>query len=108
MKKQTPTESLLKELHEKIEEAEAEFEAKTLEQSQKAEKGKVTTKYFRKKALETLAETEKRKQEGEEVKRRMKSRTTGNETLGYLKEKAAKDHDVRMSLAKTENEEARA
>ena len=38
----------------------------------------------------------------------MKSRTTGNETLGYLKEKAAKDHDVRMSLAKTENEEARA
>ena len=57
VKKQTPTESLLRELHGKIEEAEAEFEAKTLEQSQKAEKGKVTTKYFRKKALETLAET---------------------------------------------------
>ena len=99
---------MLEELDEKIKEAEAEFEAKTFEQSQKAEKEKVAIKDVRKKALETLAETKKRKQqEGEEVKR-TKSRSTGNETLAYIRKKAAKDHEVRMLQMKTQNEETRA
>ena len=38
----------------------------------------------------------------------MKSRTTGNETLAYLREKAAKDHEIRILQMKTQNEEARA
>ena len=64
---------------------------------------------FRKKASETLAETKKRKQsEWEEVKRAKKSRTTGNETLAYLREKARKDHEIKMLQMKTQNEEARA
>ena len=109
VKEQTSTENLLEELDEKIKEAEAEFEAKTLEQSQKAEKEKVAIEDVRKKALETLAETKKRKQqEGQEVKRTKKSRTTGNETLAYLREKATKDHEVRMLQMKTQNEETRA
>ena len=68
----------------------------------------VTIEDVRKKALEILAETKKRKQqEGEEVKRK-NSRTTGNETLAYLiREKVAKDHEVRMWQMKTQNEEAR-
>ena len=40
VKEQTPTKNVLKKLDEKIKEAEAEFEAKTLEQSQKAKKRK--------------------------------------------------------------------
>ena len=40
VKEQTPTKNLLEELDEKIKEAEAEFEVKTLEQSQKAKKEK--------------------------------------------------------------------
>ena len=99
----------MEELDEKIKEAEAEFEAKTFEQSQKAEKERVVIEDVRKKALETLAETKKRKQqEGEEVKRTKKSRTTGNEASAYLREKAAKDHEVRMLEMKTQNEETRA
>ena len=63
--------------------------------------------YSRKKALETLAETKKQKQqEGEEVKRTKKSGITGNKTLAYLKRgKAAKDHEVKMLQMKTQNEE---
>ena len=57
VKEQTSTENLLEELDEKIKEAEAEFEAKTLQQSQKAEKEKAAIEDVRKKALETLAET---------------------------------------------------
>ena len=56
-------------LDEKIKKAEADFEAKTLEQSQKAEKEKVAIEDIRKKVLETLAETKKRKQQEGEVKR---------------------------------------
>ena len=56
VKEQTSTENLLEELDEKIKEAEAEFKAKTLEQSQKAEKEKAAIEDVRKKALETLAE----------------------------------------------------
>ena len=40
VKEQTPTENVLEKLDEKIKEAEADFEAKTLEQSQKAKKRK--------------------------------------------------------------------
>ena len=69
VKEQTPTENLLEELDEKIKKAEADFEAKTLEQSQKAEKEKVVIEDIRKKVLETLAETKKRKQQEGEVKR---------------------------------------
>ena len=108
VKEKTSTENLLEELDEKIKEAEAEFETKTLEQSQKGEKEKVVVEDVRKKALETLAETKKRKQQEGEVKRTMKSRTTGNETLAYLREKAAKDHEIRILQMKTQNEEARA
>ena len=54
------------------------------------------------KALETLAETKKTKTT-RKVKRTKKSRTTGNETLVYLREKAAKDHKVRMLIVKTQN-----
>ena len=100
---------MLEELDHKIKEAEAGFEAKTLEQSQKAEKEKVAIEDVRKKALETLAETKKwKQQEGEEVKRTKKSRTTGNEASAYLREKAAKDHEVRRLEMKTQNEETRA
>ena len=101
----------MEELDEKIKEAEAEFEGKTLEESQKGEKEKVAVEDLTKKALETLAETKKRKQqEGEEVKRTKKSEqtTTENETLAYLREKAAKDHEVRILQMKTQNEEAKA
>ena len=38
----------------------------------------------------------------------MKSSTTGNETLAYLREKTTKDHEVRILEMKTENEEGRA
>ena len=101
----------MEELDEKIKEAEAEFEGKTLEESQKGEKEKVAVEDLTKKALETLAEMKKRKQqEGEEVKRTKKSEqtTTENETLAYLREKAAKDHEVRILQMKTQNEEAKA
>ena len=101
----------MEELDEKIKEAEAEFEGKTLEESQKGEKEKVAVEDLTKKALETLAETKKRKQqEGEEVNRTKKSEqtTTENETLAYLREKAAKDHEVRILQMKTQNEEAKA
>ena len=54
------------------------------------------------KALETLAEIKTRKQHEGEVKRTKKSRTTGNETLAYLREKASKGHKVRMLQVKTQ------
>ena len=44
-------------MEEQIKEPEAEFKAKTLEPSQKAEKEKAAIEDVRKKALETLAET---------------------------------------------------
>ena len=50
----------MEERDKKIKEAEAEFESKTLEQSQKAEKEKAAVEDVRKKALETLAETKRR------------------------------------------------
>ena len=78
VKEQTPTENLLKELDKEIKDAQAEFDAKTLEQSQKAEKEKVAIEDVLKKALETLAETKKRKQQEGEVKRTKKSRTINN------------------------------
>ena len=90
----------------KIKDAEAGFDAKTLEQSQKAENEKAAIEDILKKALETLAETKNGKQQEGEVKRTKKSRTTGNETLGYLREKAAKVHEIRMLHMKTQNEEA--
>ena len=49
-----------------------------------------------------------KQEEGEYVKREKKSGTLGNETLAYLREKAAKDHQVRMLQMKTQNEQARA
>ena len=52
---------MLEELDEKLKEAEAEFEAKTLQQSHKGEKAKVAVEDVRKKALDTLAETKKSK-----------------------------------------------
>ena len=60
LKEKTLTENLLEERDKKIKEAEAEFEPKTLEQSQKAEKEKAAVEDVRKKALETLAETKRR------------------------------------------------
>ena len=50
----------MEERDKKIKEAEAEFEPKTLEQSQKAEKEKAAVEDVRKKALGTLAETKRR------------------------------------------------
>ena len=61
------------------------------------------------KALELIPETkqEQLKQEWKEVKRFKKSRTIGNEKLGYIREKAAKDHEVRILQGNTQNEEVR-
>ena len=48
------------------------------------------------------------KKEKEEIKRTKKSRRTGNETLAYLKQKAAKYHEVRMLETENQNEKAKA
>ena len=59
---------MLEELDEKLKEAEAEFEAKTLQQSHKGEKAKVAVEDVRKKALDTLAEKKKTKKNKKEKK----------------------------------------
>ena len=75
-----------------------------LEQSQNAEKEKVTIENVRKKALETLAETKKNENNQKKSNgKSKKSRTTGNETLAYLRENVAKIHEVRMLQVKTQN-----
>ena len=92
----------MEELDEKVTKDEAEFGSKT--QSQKVEKENITAEGVRKMALEILFDTRKRKQgEGEEVKRTKKSRTTGNEVLAYLREKATKDLEERILQVKPQN-----
>ena len=78
---------------EKLKRLSLKSKPKTLVQSPK-QKEKATIEDVWKKVLETLATLKNWKQEeGEEVKWKKKSETTGNETLAYLREKAAKDQE---------------
>lgn len=106
----TPTEILLEELNVKIMEFESEFTTKTNEQQKKVEAEKAAIVDVRQKALETLSDTQKRKaNNGEEsTKRIKKSRSTGSETLAYLREKSQKDYEVKLVEAEAHKEEAKA
>ena len=92
----------------KSKEAEAEFKAKPQRNHEKQKKKRLPQKMLGKRPQKPQPRQKKRKQLEGKVKRTKKSRTIGNETLAYLREKAAKDHEVRMLQMKTQNEDTRA
>ena len=62
-------------------------------------------------ALETLSETNKRKEEeGEDTKcsKRKRQRSSGSDTIAYLREKSAKDYEIELKKLEARKEEAKA
>jgi len=104
-----PSESLLEDIQVQIAEKESEFEAKTQEKNELAEKENNAINDARQKAMETLAETKKRKEaEGESTCRRAKRpRSSGSDTIAYLREKSAAEKELKQMQLDTQREEAR-
>ena len=64
---ESPTDALLEEIIEKSKVSEFDFEQQSIEESAKVEVEKCTAEDMRQKALETLSETMKRKEESSET-----------------------------------------
>ena len=61
------------------------------------EKGKAQAQEMRKKALERLGETQKRKaDQGEEHVQQKKHRTSGSETIAYLRQRAEENMKIKV------------
>ena len=106
----TPTETLLEEIDTKIVEFDKSFQAKTDEINQKNEHEKKAINDIRMQALETLSETNKRKEEeGEDTKcsKRKRQRSSGSDTIAYLREKSAKDYELELKKLEARKEEAK-
>ena len=98
---------LMEELLNKIEEYEKNFVSSDVEKKEKGLKDEAAGKDIRKMCMETYAETSKRKRDQEEDMPRKSRRSTGSETIAYLKEKAEKDFTLKeqeLELKKTEQE----
>ena len=78
--------SLLEEILEREKDDKAKIESQDLDKNRKAEKEKATAEEVRKQAMERMADTKKREKK--------KVRRSTSDTIDYLKEKSAKDHDL--------------
>lgn len=97
----TALDDALEEISEKMKEAEEVHTEATQEKTQKIQQDALKAKEMRQQALETLGETMKRKPEVEdptsENRGKKKSRSSGSETLVYLREKAEKDKELKLN-----------
>ena len=90
----TELDVLMEEILNKVFEYEKNFEVSDKSKQEKQESDEAKAKEVRRKCIETFAETSKRKHDVEGGEKPKKSRSTGSETIGYLKEKAEKDRWV--------------
>ena len=91
--------SLLEEILEREKDGKAKIELQDLDKNKKAEKEKATAEEVRKQAMERMADTKKRENdESDSGNGRKKVRRSTSDTIDYLKEKSAKDHDLKHWL----------
>lgn len=103
----TELDVLMEEIMNKVDEYEKRFLEIDEESKKEKDKEESAAHNIRQKCMETYAETRKRKQleEGGDAKAK-KSRYTGSETIGYLREKAERDHALReQELQVKQNEQ---
>ena len=100
--------SLLEEILEREKDGKAKIEPQDFDKNKKAEKEKATAEEVRKQAMERMADTKKRENdESDSGNGRKKVRRSTSDTIYYLKEKSAKDHDLKekeLELRKRELE----
>ena len=100
--------SLLQEILEREKDGKAKIESQDLEKNKEAEKKKETAEEVRKQAMERMADTKKREtDESDSGNGRKKVRRSTSDTIDYLQEKSAKDHDLKekeLELMKRELE----
>ena len=94
---ETPLDTLLDEIIERIKEMEIFFAEKEKEKEQQTEEDKAACESVRNLAVESLAETRKRKGLDDCTNSMKKRRSSGSETVAYLREKAEKDHETKLS-----------
>lgn len=96
---------LMEEILLRAKEHELQIEKQNEEKQQKEENEKEAAEDIRQKALETFSETKKRK--GDETTPQKRQRSTGSETVQFLKEKMGSDLEMRkeeLEQKKKENE----
>lgn len=96
---------LLRELVEKTQEAAVVHEKNNFEKKLAVENDKAAALDQRNKAMESLGETKKRKSLIDDESPQRKSRSTGSETLTYLREKAERDQEMRQEDMRFRREE---
>jgi len=102
----TTLDDALQEISQKMDEAEKLHDQTTQQNLQKVQQEAKKAQEMRQTALETLGETTKRKSEDSEaVITKRKARSTGSETLIYLREKAEKDQELKLSEMQLRREE---
>ena len=88
--------TLLEEMLEREKDGKAKIESQDLDKNKKAGKEKTTAEEARKQAMERMADTKKRENdESDSGNGRKKVRRSTSDTIDFLKEKSAKDHDLK-------------
>ena len=102
---ETELDSMMEEIVEREESSEIILQHEKEEKMQKLEEDRIAADDMRRKAMETLSETKKRKgKDGDKLKKKKKCTS---ETLTYLREKSASEINVRreeIELKKADNE----
>ena len=107
---ETPLDEAIKSIIDRMRECEEEQENQNKENSQKDQKEKKAAEDIRLKAMESLAETKARKrgslsEDDESPKSSKKRRSSGSDTLQYLREKAESDKELRRQELELQREE---
>ena len=92
----TSLDEALEEISEKMEEADKLHNQTTQENAKNVQEDALKVQEMRQLALETLAETTKQKSEEPKSETKKKSRSSGSETLVYLRQKAEKDQELKL------------
>ena len=92
---ETPLDSILEEIIEKTKEFEAIFQDQKGKDKEKNEEEKKKEEDVRLEAMETFAQTRKRKAEDDITPKRSTKRS-GSETIAYLRERAEQDHVTKL------------
>ena len=108
----TEADRAIESIIEKMKEFEKQIESEDNEKVQKNEKDRQTAEDLRQQSLETFAETKKRKQKNgdsddDASAKGKKARNSGSDTVVYLREKAAKEFELKqqkLELKKKEHE----
>ena len=94
---QTPLDEALEEIIERMDEAEKSYEQQSNAEKEKKDLDVAAAQEMREQACESSGETLKRKNLDTEKEAKKKSRSSGSDTMVYLKEKAEKEQELKLN-----------